>query len=110
MADVSNCRVCKKNLVGDVGNILITVGSFVYLVSRDTNHCNWRRCKGCKDVLCKTCYTEQYTYCCDEDRIVCRERAQVMADREFKKTQVNSLSPDTLLESGGANQNQNKNQ
>lgn len=30
MADVSNCRVCKKKLVGDVGNILITVGSFVY--------------------------------------------------------------------------------
>jgi len=33
-----------------------------------------------------------------------------MADREFKKTQENNLSPDTLLESGGANQNQNKNQ
>jgi len=27
MADVSNCRVCKKNLVGDVGNILITVAA-----------------------------------------------------------------------------------
>jgi len=110
MADVSNCRVCKKNLVGDVGKILITVGNFVYLVSRDTSHCNWRRCKGCKDVLCKNCYAEQYTFCCDEDRIVCREHAQAIADHEFQNTKENIVAPDTLLDSGGTNQNQNKNQ
>ncbi len=110
MAYVSDCRVCKKNLVGDVGKILIDIGNFVYLVTRETSHCNWRRCKGCKDVLCKSCYAEQYTYCCDEDRIICRERAQVIADQEFQKTQENIEPPETLLDSDGANQNQNQNQ
>lgn len=110
MTDVSDCRVCKKKLVGDVGKILIDVGNFVYLVTRETFDCNWRRCNGCKDVLCKSCYAQQYAYCCDEDRIVSRERAQAIADRELQKCQKFTRLPDTSPDSGGANQNQNKNQ
>ncbi len=108
MTDVSICRVCKRELVGDVGNTLITIGNFVYLVTRDTSHCNWRRCKGCKDVLCKSCYDAQNQFCCDEDRIVCRERAQTIADLELQKTKENTLPADSLPESVGANQNKNQ--
>ncbi len=105
MANVSNCPICKKRFIGDIEKILVTVGNFVYIVTRDSSECNWRRCKGCKEVLCKSCYAGQYTYCCDEDRIVCREQAQAIADRELRQIRENTWPPEIQLESVGTNKN-----
>ena len=74
------CRLCARELTGSIEAVWIDVGIFTYVVSRDSAVCNWRQCKGCGDVLCKDCYARQPKYCCYEDRIVCRERAQTIGD------------------------------
>jgi hypothetical protein len=51
-------------------------GAFIVVVEQETSDCNWARCKGCGKVLCKECHRELPWYCCDEDRIVARERAK----------------------------------
>ena len=75
MADEYFCRLCKTVLIGALELCESIVGNHVYLVYQDTSDCNWRRCKGCKNVLCKKCDDDELLFCCDEGRIVSRERA-----------------------------------
>ena len=75
MADEFFCRLCKTVLTGVLELSESIVGKHVYLIYQDTADCNWRRCKGCKNVLCKKCDDAEQMYCCDEGRIVSCERA-----------------------------------
>lgn len=74
------CRVCGCELIGSIGNVFVDSDIYTYLITRGSPDCNWRRCRGCGDVLCKNCYVGQSKYCCEEDRIVCRERVQTIVD------------------------------
>ena len=76
------CRRCGCGLAGTVGRRFVTIGIYCFLVSSDSPDCNWRQCRGCGDILCKHCYAADNNFCCDEDRIVWRERAQAIADRK----------------------------
>jgi hypothetical protein len=69
------CPECKRELTGALEMMFSDVGQHTYLVTQETSDCNWRRCRGCKAVLCKKCDDDQRLYCCDEGRIVARERA-----------------------------------
>ena len=75
MTESSFCPECKKELTGALDLTFTDEGNYSYLVSQETTDCNWRRCRGCKMVLCKQCDDEQRRYCCNEGRIVARERA-----------------------------------
>ena len=75
MADEFFCRLCKTVLTGALELCESIVGKHAYMVFQDTSDCNWRRCKGCKNILCKKCDDAERLYCCDEGRIVSRERA-----------------------------------
>lgn len=77
---VLSCPICGCGLLGSIENVWIDIGIYTCLVTRDSPDCNWRRCKGCKGILCKNCYAGQHTFCCEEDRIVWRERAQAVFD------------------------------
>lgn len=80
------CPKCKKGLTGAIEMVSTTIGNFVYIVPRETNECNWRRCKGCKNVVCKKCDDQQRLYCCDEGRIVARERAAAALNQQEART------------------------
>lgn len=86
MSTIETCRACGKELTGAIETTLVNQGEFVEIVSRETGDCNWRLCKGCKKVLCKECYSEQWEYCCNEGRIVDRELAQSALTRTDLKT------------------------
>ncbi len=75
MLKEESCRKCGKELTGAIESAFVTEGEFVHIVPRETSDCNWRRCKGCKNILCKKCDDAERLYCCDEGRIVSRERA-----------------------------------
>lgn len=83
------CRACGVRLSGSKRNELLEVGAFVYLVTYDSNDCNWRRCHSCKDTICHKCYQGQLNYCCEGDYIAQRERAQLLADRQENKNNNN---------------------
>lgn len=91
MFNPSFCPQCKKDLTGAIEKVSTTVGNFVYLVSRETADCNWRQCGGCKNVVCKSCDDEQPLYCCDEGRIVARERAATLAQPNSQGPQISDL-------------------
>ena len=78
------CQECKRELTGAVEIVSTEVGNYVYLVTKETADCNWRRCRGCKTILCKRCDDEQRFYCCDEGRIVARERAAAALSQSTK--------------------------
>lgn len=90
MYKTDTCRACGKELTGAIETTLVPQGEFVEIVSRETGDCNWRLCKGCKNVLCKKCYSEQRDYCCEEGRIVDRERAQFEIAGQDPDNHVNS--------------------
>lgn len=75
MADEVFCRECKRELTGALMVTESVVDRYVYTVHEETRDCNWRRCEGCKTVLCKACDDSQRYYCCDEGFILARERA-----------------------------------
>ena len=81
------CPKCKRELTGAIELVSTTVGNFIYVVSQETADCNWRRCRGCRTVLCKICDDEQREYCCDEGRIVARERAGVAPTQQASQGQ-----------------------
>lgn len=84
------CRECKRELTGAIEMMFSDVGKHTYLVTKETSDCNWRRCRGCKTVLCKQCDDDQRLYCCDEGRIVSRERATATITAEQNRTVVNT--------------------
>jgi hypothetical protein len=92
MGDEFFCRLCKRELTGALDVTFSDVGEYTYLVQLETSDCNWRRCNGCKLVLCKKCDDEQLFSCCAEGRIVTTERAlgilkeQRARDRDFAKS------------------------
>ena len=80
------CPQCKRELTGAIDLTFSDVGEYTYLVSRETSDCDWRRCRGCKAVLCKKCDDERMFFCCDEGRIVARERAGAALSEQNSKT------------------------
>jgi hypothetical protein len=86
MSETSFCPKCKRELTGALDLVFTDVGSYSYLVSRETTDCNWRQCRGCKMVLCKRCDDEQSRYCCSEGRIVARERAGAALTQQNPET------------------------
>lgn len=94
MSQIETCRKCGKELTGAIESTLSSVGIYVYVVQRETFECNWNLCKGCQRVLCKKCYAEQRSYCCDEGRIVTRERAQLRLLRKNPKGRWNTEAAD----------------
>ena len=87
------CRQCKSELKGAIELVSTEVGNYVYLVTRETADCNWIRCRGCKTILCKKCDGEQPAYCCDEGRIVARERAGAALMQQDSQSQQISETP-----------------
>ncbi|MBV9241340.1 MAG: hypothetical protein JO314_04955 [Acidobacteria bacterium] len=83
--DAVYCRLCRSPLTGIKQNEFISIGRFVYLVTRDSANCNWYRCPTCKDILCKECYRDQGRFCCEGDYVAHRERAQMLADERQAK-------------------------
>lgn len=109
MAKIFRCWRCLKQLIGTTRNDYLAIGIFEFPVIRDSTDCNWRQCKGCGEIVCKSCYANRHEYCCNNDRIACRERAQALADLGFQTPPKNIMSPALHTEADGTNQNQNKN-
>ena len=86
MFKIVTCRTCGKELTGAIESTFARDGEFVEIVSRETFDCNWRFCQGCNVVRCKKCYAEQREYCCEEGRVVDRERAQSALTRQDLKS------------------------
>ena len=93
MSEPMSCPNCGCRLIGSIETVWVDRGKFTCLVTRASPDCNWQRCWGCKDVICRTCYADRQTFCCDEDRIVWRERAQAIADLDHRSQNTNR-SPD----------------
>src|SRR4029077_14924694 len=55
MADEFFCKGCKRELTGALELVESTVAERVYTVHKETPDCNWRQCRECKGVICKTC-------------------------------------------------------
>ena len=77
MSDHPSCRFCGRQLTGAIENTIAQQGKFVFIVLRETSDRNWVKCPGCKQVACKACYRNSPKYCCNEGRIIDRERARV---------------------------------
>ena len=85
MADQFFCRECKRELIGVLVVEESVVDKYVYTVHHETTDCNWRRCRGCRDIVCKACDDAQRYYCCDEGFILSRERASAALTAEPEK-------------------------
>lgn len=98
MADQFFCRECKRELIGVLVVEESVVDKYVYTVHHETTDCNWRRCRGCRDIVCKACDDAQRYYCCDEGFILSRERASAALKAEPEKhamrTSLLRLLPD----------------
>lgn len=77
MSDNCLCQLCGRDLKGAIEMKFSDDNRFVYLISQETPDCNWSRCQGCKTILCKKCDNDRPYYCCEEGRIVSRERVQL---------------------------------
>jgi hypothetical protein len=75
MADEVFCRECERELLGALIVTESIVDKYIYTVHQETTDCNWRLCRGCRDILCKACDDARRYYCCDEGFILSRERA-----------------------------------
>ena len=100
MSDNCQCQLCGRELKGAIELTSTEVDKFVYIVSRETADCNWNRCRGCKTILCKTCDRERPFFCCDEGRIVSRERAESAYTHRSAERISNALPPKPLHTSG----------
>ena len=76
MYEEAHCRRCGKELTGVLESTSVTSGKYVFVTVRETTDCNWSKCPCCRQILCKKCYAELPNYCCEEGRIVDRERAR----------------------------------
>lgn len=85
MANEVFCRECKRELRGALIVADSVVDKYVYTVHGETADCNWRLCRGCKDIICKPCDDTQRSYCCEEGFIVARERAAAALKAEPDK-------------------------
>lgn len=105
------CSECGRELTGAIESTFAREGDFVFIVSRETGDCNWIRCKGCGEVMCKRCYPAKRDYCCDEGRIVSRERIQASQSSHdsFKQLMARSSTilrrKDHLIRSPSQNKN-----
>ena len=45
------CRSCGRELTGVIVPMFAQDGAFVVIVEKETNDCNWTRCKACGTVL-----------------------------------------------------------
>lgn len=95
MGNTRYCPRCNRELTGAIELVSATVGNYVYIVTKETPDCNWRRCRGCKLVLCKQCDDAQPSYCCEEGRIVARERAGSVLHQQHSENQTDSR-PDQI--------------
>lgn len=100
MSDNCQCQLCGRELKGAIELKSTDVDDFVYIVSCDTPDCNWSRCRGCKTILCKKCDRERPYYCCEEGRIVSRERAEIAFAKRNAEQVNNPPSPTGLPASG----------
>lgn len=76
MFEKVDCRRCGAELNGALESTVVMSGKYVFVTVRETTDCNWTRCPGCRQILCKKCYADLPNYCCEEGRIVDRERAR----------------------------------
>lgn len=90
MGNTMYCPMCNTELTGAIELVSATVGNYVYIVTKETPNCNWRRCRGCKLVLCKPCDDAQPSFCCEEGRIVARERAGSVLHQQSAADQTDS--------------------
>jgi hypothetical protein len=86
------CPSCGQELTGVIISTFAQEGAFVVIVSNESNDCNWVRCKGCAKIRCRRCYANERSYCCDEDRIVTRERVRAATNGHgsFAKLMISS--------------------
>jgi len=77
MYETSHCRSCAAEMTGVKVSTFAQDGEFVVFVEQETSDCNWVRCRGCGNVLCKDCYRDVPWYCCELDRLMSRARAEV---------------------------------
>jgi hypothetical protein len=96
MFEDSHCPSCGTELTGAIESTFAKDGAFVVIISQETSDCNWTRCKGCGSTLCKSCHREQPNYCCDEDRIVDRERAQAKLNGHGSFADLMTRSSDAI--------------
>ncbi|MEQ1762128.1 MAG: hypothetical protein ABL984_03175 [Pyrinomonadaceae bacterium] len=87
MFEKPKCPKCNRELTGAIETTTTNDGIYSFIVQKETSDCNWVNCQGCKQVMCKTCYQMRPRYCCNEGRIVDRERARA--------TLVDSLNGNT---------------
>jgi hypothetical protein len=79
------CCECKRELIGALIVADSVVDKYVYIVHHETPNCNWRQCRGCREVLCKACDDARRLYCCEEGFILSRERASAALKAEPEK-------------------------
>ena len=96
MFEKTPCPACGRELTGVIISTFGMDGAFVVVVSEESSDCNWTRCKGCGKVLCQQCYRDIPWYCCDEDRIVARERAQASQNGHGSFSRLMARSSDAI--------------
>lgn len=92
MADEFFCPSCKRELTGALEVVTSDIPPHTFLVSVETNDCNWRLCNGCFRVRCKSCDDASRNYCCDEGYIAVHERAAALAASARSNTGTNSTT------------------
>lgn len=94
MSENINCPRCGEQLTGVVEVTSAIEGNYVFVVQRETEDCNWVKCMGCRKVYCKECRRDLRQYCCNEGRIVDRERARAkLADSDSSKSAAKKEVP-----------------
>jgi hypothetical protein len=93
MADEVLCPECKRKLLGVLEVTDSVVDIYVHTVHIETSDCNWRQCRGCHAILCKSCDDAQRYYCCEEGLIVSRERAAAALRAEPDKHALWPVGP-----------------
>ena len=81
----TKCPKCCRNLVGAIQKTTTNDGRFSFVVQQETSDCNWVNCPGCGQVMCKVCYNDQLKYCCNEGRIIDRERARAALTKSISE-------------------------
>lgn len=83
MLEKSTCPKCDKKLMGAIEITTTNNGTYSFIVQKETSDCNWVKCIGCEQVMCKKCYADRPRYCCSEGRIVDHERARAALALNF---------------------------
>lgn len=96
MFEKSHCSGCGRELTGVIVSTFAQDGPFVVIVSQESTDCNWTPCKGCGTVLCKECKSAVPWYCCEEDKIVERERVQASINGHGSFSRLMERSGDAI--------------